>query len=239
MHMVIIIVRHSSRDPFARQFAIFFSSPSSCPTCHCATMKLKGTPSVSAIESLKALQCKVFGTTYNPTNVRTGAKYLRQALRGPAMVKYYPPVLSIASINKAHPELRLIDPAEVQRLESVAFKKSIGKGPPKKGTLPRRYCPLLQILTVCALYNRRGQESGSQGQEEVATSHTNCTVYQHMQARSYPDLSDMPDTRCMNPMCALPIRQASSKLGHEFGRERRYRQHGSMARRIKEYGGVA
>lgn len=102
-------------------------------------MHINGTVPASAVKALKALQCKVFGTTLNPTGTRTGAKFLRQALRGPAMVKYYPQIISFKTLNKAYPELAndeygpLKDPLEDLRQARVAYKKSIGKGPPKKG----------------------------------------------------------------------------------------------------------
>src|SRR5689334_10136839 len=48
------------------------------------TRTMKVAPSLGAVNSLKALQSKVFGTTYNPTHARTGAKVLRQRLQGPS-----------------------------------------------------------------------------------------------------------------------------------------------------------
>ncbi|SYW80077.1 related to RSM27 - mitochondrial ribosomal protein, small subunit [Ustilago bromivora] len=94
---------------------------------------MKAGPSYNAVSSLKALQCKVLGTTYNPTHARTGAKVLRQRLQGPSMLAYYPPTVNFRSIEKLAPGLgRLQDVRETQRLKDVERKKMLGKGPPKK-----------------------------------------------------------------------------------------------------------
>ena len=95
---------------------------------------MKVAPSSSAVSSLKALQAKVFGTTYNPTHARTGAKVLRQRLQGPSMLSYYPPTVNFRAIEKFAPSLgRLKDARELQREKDVERKKMLGKGPPKKG----------------------------------------------------------------------------------------------------------
>jgi small subunit ribosomal protein S33 len=88
----------------------------------------------SRLKSLTRLRCSLFQTSYNPTNIRTGAKYLRARLRGPSMVKYYPPEseLDIAKIMRQHPELGLVNEKEKVRLADVADKKKRGKGAPKK-----------------------------------------------------------------------------------------------------------
>lgn len=58
----------------------------------------------------------IFQTSYNPSNARTGAKYLRAPLRGPAMLQYYPPLMpKISTLNKEIPELGAIDFLEEQR----------------------------------------------------------------------------------------------------------------------------
>lgn len=95
---------------------------------------MKVAPSSSAVWSLKALQAKVFGTTYNPTQARTGAKVLRQRLQGPSMLAYYPPTVNFRAIQKLVSGLgRLQDVRETQRLKDVERKKMLGKGPPRKG----------------------------------------------------------------------------------------------------------
>ncbi|KAF9053903.1 hypothetical protein BDZ89DRAFT_1056461 [Hymenopellis radicata] len=86
----------------------------------------------SRLTALKKLQCGIFQTTYNPHNVRTGAKYLRARLRGPSMMAYYPPTINIAKIMRQYPELEIVNEPEVTRLQDVADKKRRGKGAPKK-----------------------------------------------------------------------------------------------------------
>ena len=86
----------------------------------------------SRLAALVKTRCTVFQTSYNPTSVRTGAKYLRARLRGPSMLNYYPPTLSLASIIREFPELELVDAAEQQRLQDVEDRKKRGKGAPKK-----------------------------------------------------------------------------------------------------------
>ncbi|KAH9914523.1 mitochondrial ribosomal subunit S27-domain-containing protein [Epithele typhae] len=86
----------------------------------------------SRLAALTQLRCKIFQTAYNPTCIRTGAKYLRAHLRGPAMVQYYPDEFTVAKFNRMKPELKIPDFEEIQRLEDVAERKARGKGPPKK-----------------------------------------------------------------------------------------------------------
>ncbi|KDN49589.1 hypothetical protein K437DRAFT_267418 [Tilletiaria anomala UBC 951] len=97
--------------------------------------------SAPTCKALAALRCRIFDTTYNPGAVRTGAKYLRQRLVGPAMLSYYRPQLNlrsaIASVGGlpgwSKEDGPLLAPHEVQRLTDVARRKEMGKGPPKKG----------------------------------------------------------------------------------------------------------
>lgn len=84
------------------------------------------------LAALTQLRCSVFQTSYNPTSVRTGAKYLKARLRGPSMIKYYPPTLSISQMIRKSPEMGLVDLGEQQRLKDVEDKKARGKGAPKK-----------------------------------------------------------------------------------------------------------
>ncbi|KAF7308659.1 Mitochondrial 37S ribosomal protein S27 [Mycena chlorophos] len=84
------------------------------------------------MKALTRLRCEIFNTSYNPLNLRTGAKYLRARLRGPSMVNYYPHVVNIAAIARENPEMELVDPRERQRLEDVEDRKRRGKGTPKK-----------------------------------------------------------------------------------------------------------
>ncbi|KAI0045788.1 hypothetical protein FA95DRAFT_1607440 [Auriscalpium vulgare] len=88
----------------------------------------------SRLAALTRLRCSVFGTSYNPTSQRTGAKYLRRRLQGPSMLKYYPLEASFAALNRANPEWKLIDQDEQQRLQDIEDRKKRGKGTPKKST---------------------------------------------------------------------------------------------------------
>ncbi|KAJ9092322.1 hypothetical protein QFC19_008756 [Naganishia cerealis] len=58
-------------------------------------------PTRAAQEALHLLRCQVFQTTYNPSAIRTGAKYLKKRLRGEAMIDYITPspALDIARGN--------------------------------------------------------------------------------------------------------------------------------------------
>jgi len=104
----------------------------------------------SRLAALVKTRCTVFQTSYNPTSVRTGAKYLRARLRGPSMVNYYPPTLSLASIIREFPEMGLVDAAEQQRLQDIEDRKKRGKGAPKKAkskglSLQSRFSPILLL----------------------------------------------------------------------------------------------
>ncbi|KAI0116370.1 mitochondrial ribosomal subunit S27-domain-containing protein [Nemania sp. FL0031] len=84
---------------------------------------------------LMKVQCQVFSTTYNPEGIRMGNKILRQRLRGPSLVKYYPPrgptINSIAKQFKLL-ELETENEEEEDRLEHIEGRKQRGKGVPKK-----------------------------------------------------------------------------------------------------------
>lgn len=99
------------------------------------------------LRQLTRLRCAIFQTSYNPTSIRTGAKYLRTRLRGPSMVQYYPEEFNIARIARQYPELEMVDEDERQRLQDVADRRKRGKGAPKKtkkdgqGYFSRFLCP--------------------------------------------------------------------------------------------------
>lgn len=84
------------------------------------------------LAALTRLRCEIFQTAYNPTSVRTGAKYLRARLRGPSMLTYYPPEVSIAKLRQGNPDWDVVDFDELERLADVEYKKKRGKGAPKK-----------------------------------------------------------------------------------------------------------
>lgn len=81
---------------------------------------------------LESIRCSIFATSYNPSSMRTGAKYLRARLRGPSMLNYYPKILSISNFNQLFPELKLVDEDKVQRQKDLAALRARGKGTPKK-----------------------------------------------------------------------------------------------------------
>jgi small subunit ribosomal protein S33 len=86
----------------------------------------------SRLSSLTKLRCAIFQTSYNPSSIRTGAKYLKRRLRGPSLISYYPEQFDINKIVKAHPELEMVDEEEEERLADVADRRKRGKGAPRK-----------------------------------------------------------------------------------------------------------
>ncbi|EJF56293.1 mitochondrial ribosomal subunit S27-domain-containing protein [Dichomitus squalens] len=88
------------------------------------------------LAALTRMRCEIFQTAYNPTSVRTGAKYLRARLRGPSMIQYYPDELSVARFNRMGGDFKIQDWDEYQRLSDVEEKKRRGKGAPKKAKSP-------------------------------------------------------------------------------------------------------
>jgi small subunit ribosomal protein S33 len=117
----------------------------------------------SRLAALRQLQCAVFQTSYNPTSVRTGAKYLRARLRGPSMVKYYPKQVSIAQLMRQG--LDLVNQEEEQRLQDAADRKARGKGAPPKAKEKgaSSFVPLARVgggglLTVLCVFRRQSQD---------------------------------------------------------------------------------
>ncbi|KAI0062153.1 hypothetical protein BV25DRAFT_1916427 [Artomyces pyxidatus] len=86
----------------------------------------------SRIAALTRLRSSIFQTSYNPTSMRTGAKYLRRRLQGPSMMQYYPLEVDFAALNRANPGWNLIDRDEQQRLQDIEDRKKRGKGTPTK-----------------------------------------------------------------------------------------------------------
>ncbi|KAJ7035681.1 mitochondrial ribosomal subunit S27-domain-containing protein [Mycena alexandri] len=86
----------------------------------------------SKLKALTRLRCEIFQTSYNPKNLRTGAKYLRGNLTGPAMATYYPKVISLSQIAREFPKMGIVDSKEAQRKQDVEDRKRRGKGTPKK-----------------------------------------------------------------------------------------------------------
>ena len=91
-------------------------------------------PPAARVQALKKLSSAIFGTTYNPSASRNGNKILRQRLRGPALLDYYPATqVRLSSVVRAFPELKLVDEEEEVRKQDIDALKRRGKGAPKKG----------------------------------------------------------------------------------------------------------
>ncbi|EIM82328.1 uncharacterized protein STEHIDRAFT_124492 [Stereum hirsutum FP-91666 SS1] len=86
----------------------------------------------SRLAALTRLRSQVFQTSYNPSSMRTGAKYLKRRLRGPSMLEYYPEQPDIAALIRQFPDEGLRNTAEETRLQDIIDKKARGKGTPKK-----------------------------------------------------------------------------------------------------------
>ena len=121
----------------------------------------------SRLAALTRLRCEIFQTAYNPTSVRTGAKYLRARLRGPSMIQYYPDELTVARFNHMGGNFKIQDWDEYQRLTDVEEKKRRGKGAPKKAKSPGACCH-----TFCARATLMPRNSCSGESEAVSQAVT-------------------------------------------------------------------
>ncbi|KAI0868709.1 mitochondrial ribosomal subunit S27-domain-containing protein [Hypoxylon argillaceum] len=84
---------------------------------------------------LMKVQCQIFATAFNPERRRMGNKILRQRLRGPSLVKYYPPRgPTILTLEKEFAKMGLEteNDEEEDRQEHLAGRRQRGKGAPKK-----------------------------------------------------------------------------------------------------------
>ncbi|KAI9791252.1 MAG: mitochondral 37S ribosomal protein S27 [Piccolia ochrophora] len=91
------------------------------------------TVSRSRVLDLLKIQSRIFSTAFNPTNIRTGAKVLRQRLKGPSVKAYYPERRGrFKDFKNLFPHLDTWDDKEEDRLENLQITRSRGKGPPKK-----------------------------------------------------------------------------------------------------------
>jgi len=96
------------------------------------TMTL-GLPPRERLLKLAELSCRIFSTTFNPTAARTGNRILRERLKGPTFLDYYPRrVVKIQDLKRGLPNCHFPDEDEKKRLGDVLRKKLRGKGPPKK-----------------------------------------------------------------------------------------------------------
>lgn len=81
-------------------------------------------PTAQRLQALTKVSCNIFNTTFNPSGSRNGNKILRQRLRGPALLSYYPTEnVKLQTIIRAFPELKLVDEAEEIRKSDVEAKK--------------------------------------------------------------------------------------------------------------------
>lgn len=89
----------------------------------------------SRVLDLLKVSCRIFNTTFNPTNARLGTKVLRQRLRGPSIAAYYPRrIATFRHLKGLYKQdgVEMYDAFEEDRLEHIAIAKSRGKGAPKK-----------------------------------------------------------------------------------------------------------
>ncbi|ETN41118.1 uncharacterized protein HMPREF1541_03053 [Cyphellophora europaea CBS 101466] len=89
----------------------------------------------SRLLELTKLQSSLFSTTFNPSRLRLGNKVLRQRLRGPALVSYYPrKSATIEDMLQSFKRFGLEgwNEREEDRLEGLQIAKMRGKGAPKK-----------------------------------------------------------------------------------------------------------
>lgn len=91
--------------------------------------------------ALAKARASVFGNTFNPECIRTGAKVLRRPLRGDLIKEYYYPadriLPRISVLNKMFPDLHCADPDELRRVQKNIDQRRKGKGAPKKLKAPR------------------------------------------------------------------------------------------------------
>lgn len=120
------------------------------------------TPSAARLRSLAKASCQIFSTTFNPTASRNGNKILRQRLRGPALLNYYPEEkITLQRVIRAFPELHLIDEAEQIRLADVDARKR------SKFHKDRRSEGILTLFRRKRTSSKRPRSTGDEGQEAL------------------------------------------------------------------------
>ncbi|ODQ77411.1 hypothetical protein BABINDRAFT_169274 [Babjeviella inositovora NRRL Y-12698] len=95
------------------------------------------TPAALRLAQLIKLSCGVFNEVYNPTQIRTGAKYLKRKLKGHVTGSYYTPnsFPSVYDLKKHFPkeiQHRFITNEDKYKLHMTLARKRRGKGKPKK-----------------------------------------------------------------------------------------------------------
>lgn len=85
-------------------------------------------------QALAKIRAGIFGTTFNPEGVRTGAKILRKRLVGPTVASYYKnaDIIKFKHLKSLYPQFNFVDEDEEYRLLMVAARKRRGKGTPAK-----------------------------------------------------------------------------------------------------------
>jgi len=104
------LAHRPSRPPTTAPSAIRsskLSTPSPKPqTTHTHTNTMPAPPSLSRLADLLKLRCSIYQQLYNPLNIRTGSKVLRQRLKGAAIASYYPRrMVSMKELQGLYPEL--------------------------------------------------------------------------------------------------------------------------------------
>jgi len=116
-----------------------------------------------ALFSLLQTRAQIFQTAFNPTSIRTGAKYLRRRIRGPSMLAYYPPKLDISKAIRMYPDLELVDDDEQTRLEDTEYRRKRGKGPPKKQKEGLLILFIFLMHAIAHLWSPQARQDGPLG----------------------------------------------------------------------------
>ncbi|OBA28937.1 mitochondrial ribosomal protein of the small subunit [Hanseniaspora valbyensis NRRL Y-1626] len=95
----------------------------------------------SKLPLLNKLRSEIFNTVYNPTNARTGSKYLKKALKGERLRDYYGSrtLFSAQDIADQYTKqldgtgFRVVNGEVTDRLQRAEHYRRVGKAaPPKK-----------------------------------------------------------------------------------------------------------
>lgn len=96
----------------------------------------------SKLPFINKLRSEIFSTVYNPNNVRTGAKYLKQGLKGPKLRDYYGArtLFTTQDIADQYTQqldgtgFRVVDSERTDRLVRAEHYRRVGKAAPPKKT---------------------------------------------------------------------------------------------------------
>eukprot|EP00123_Amoebidium_parasiticum_P001167 comp12215_c0_seq1/m.6989 comp12215_c0_seq1/g.6989 ORF comp12215_c0_seq1/g.6989 comp12215_c0_seq1/m.6989 type:complete len:105 (-) comp12215_c0_seq1:110-424(-) len=89
----------------------------------------------SQVKSLAQLSARIFGQTVAGNNLRNGFKYLREPLKGPSLLRWYPSELFTFHKLQVHQEgsRQYLNEWRLRHRELAETLRNRGKGPPKKG----------------------------------------------------------------------------------------------------------